>query len=128
MGLGFYPVPKPSHKRRVDKRVDRNKFTKRVRDQIKEHFEDTCQMCGGKGHHCHHVQPKGSGKGRGVFTNGLLLCNDCHKKVHLDDNLLRHWKEVFKKKYGPDYYKDEEDLNREYQDKKLKEFQSSYDY
>lgn len=118
-------VPKPQHKRRVDKRIDRNKFTKHVRDQIKDHFEDTCQMCKGRGIHIHHVQPKGSGKGRGVFTNGLLLCNKCHKKVHEDDKLLRYWKEVFKEMYGPDYYKDEEDLQKEYQDKKMREIQSS---
>ncbi|MEK5065914.1 HNH endonuclease [Cytobacillus sp. FSL R5-0596] len=124
----YRPAPKPSYKRRVDKRVDRNKFTKHVRDQIKDHFEDTCQMCGGRGCHIHHVQPKGSGKGRGVFTNGLLLCNPCHKKVHADDRWLRYWKEVFKEKHGPDYYKDEEDLNREYQDKKMREIQDSLEY
>ncbi|MFE8704116.1 HNH endonuclease [Cytobacillus sp. FJAT-54145] len=108
-------VPKPNHKRRVKKQVDRNKFPKFVRDQIKKHFENNCQMCGGKGHHCHHVQPKGSGKGRGVFTNGLLLCNSCHKKVHADDSLLRYWKEVFRKKYGPLYFMDEEDLRHKRQ-------------
>lgn len=120
MGLTWNPVPKPVHKRRVDKRVDRNKFTKHVRDQIKDHFEDTCQMCGGRGCHIHHVQPKGSGKGRGVFTNGLLLCNDCHKKVHGDDKLLRYWKEVFRKKYGPLYFMDEEDIKFKKQSEALK--------
>lgn len=104
------PVPKPQHKRRVAKRGDRNKFSKYVRDQVKDHFENTCQMCGGKGHHVHHVQPKGSGKGRGVFTNALLLCNGCHRKVHDDDSLLRYWKEEYRNKYGPLYFMDEEDI------------------
>lgn len=96
--------------RKAPKRGDRNKFSKYVRDQVKEHFENTCQMCGGKGHHVHHVQPKGSGKGRGVFTNALLLCNTCHRKVHDDDSLLRYWKEECRKKYGPLYFMDEEDI------------------
>lgn len=117
----FYPVDKPSHKRRVKKRADRTKFSKMVRDAVKEHFNHTCQMCGGKGIHCHHVQPKGSGVGRGVFTNALLLCNNCHKQVHADDALLRHWKEVFRKKYGPLYFMDAEDLRQKYMNQDLKE-------
>jgi hypothetical protein len=45
MDLEFRPIPKPSHNRRVKKRGDRNKFTKYVRDQVKEHFNHTCQEC-----------------------------------------------------------------------------------
>ncbi|WP_057766720.1 HNH endonuclease [Cytobacillus praedii] len=121
MDLGFHPVAKPSYSRRVKKRGDRNKFSKYVRDQIKDHFEDTCQMCMGRGCHIHHVQPKGSGKGRGVFTNGLLLCNECHKKVHADDALLRYWKKVFRKKYGPLYFMDEEDIKAKQLTKELQQ-------
>jgi hypothetical protein len=129
MDLSFNPVPKPSHNRRVRKRGDRSKFSKFVRDQVKEHFNHTCQMCRGKGLHCHHVEPRGSGKGRGVFTNALLLCNACHKKVHADDSLLRYWKEVYRKKYGPLYFMDEDDLKMKYladelreQDKEVREW------
>jgi hypothetical protein len=110
MGLGFHPVPKPSHSRKVKKRGDRGKFSQFVREAVKEHFDNACQMCGGKGIHLHHVEPKGSGKGRGVFTNCLLVCNSCHKKIHADDKLLRYWKEVFREKYGPLYFMDSEDL------------------
>jgi hypothetical protein len=129
MGLNFTPVPKPRHNRRVKKRGDRSKFSKMVRDAVKEHFNDTCQVCGGKGIHCHHVEPRGSGKGRGVFTNCLLVCNSCHKKIHADDKLLRYWKEVYRKKYGPLYFMDSEDLRMKQiaqelkkDDKKVKEW------
>jgi hypothetical protein len=101
---------KPSHSRRVKKRGDRSVFSKLVRSEVKKHFNDTCQECGGKGLHLHHVQPRGSGIGRGVFTNALLLCNKCHKRVHDDDKLLRHWKEVFRQNYGPLYFMDSEDI------------------
>jgi hypothetical protein len=122
MGIGEYlPVPKPKYKRRVKERKDRGKFPSVIREQIKDHFEDTCQMCGGRGIHIHHVQPKASGIGRGVFTNGLLLCNPCHKKVHADDKLLRYWKEEYRKKYGPLYFMDDDDLKMKYLTQELHE-------
>lgn len=108
------------HNRRVDKRGDRTKFSKFVRDAVKEHFDNKCQMCFGKGIHLHHVQPKSSGVGRGVFTNALLLCNKCHRKVHDDDSLLRKWKEVYRKKYGPLYFMDADDLKAKYLSQELK--------
>jgi hypothetical protein len=109
MGLGFHPVPKPSHSRKVKKRGDRGKFSKMVRDAVKEHFNDTCQECGGRGIHLHHVCFRSQG-GRGVFSNALLLCNNCHKNVHLDNERALYWKDVFKKKYGSCYFMDKEDL------------------
>lgn len=113
-------VPKPNHKRNNPKRGDRSKFSKMVRDQVKEHFNNQCQMCLGKGIHLHHVYLRSNG-GRGVFTNALLLCNSCHKQVHADDKLLRHWKEVYRKKYGPLYFMDSDDLKMKYLTQELKE-------
>ena len=104
------PVPKPQHKRRVRKRGERSKFSKFVRDKVKEHFDHTCQECGGKGIHLHHVKFRSEG-GRGVFTNALLLCNQCHKNIHLDNERALYWKETFKKKYGSLYFMDKEDLD-----------------
>jgi hypothetical protein len=105
----FQSFPKPSHSRRVKKKGDRGKFSKMVRDEVKEHFNDTCQVCGGKGIHLHHVCFRSQG-GRGVFTNALLLCNGCHKEIHLNNDRALYWREAFKKKYGPLYYMDKEDL------------------
>ena len=118
--MEFRPVPKPSHKRKVRKRGERSKFSKMVRDQIKEHFNNECQMCFKRGIHVHHVMER-SQSGRGVFTNGILFCNSCHKKVHEDMKLLRHWKQVYRKKYGPRYFMDKEDLEMKYLSQDLKE-------
>jgi HNH endonuclease len=116
----FNPVPKPQHKRRVKKRGDRSKFSKMVRDAVKEHFNHQCAMCSKRACHVHHVMPRSRG-GRNVFTNGLLLCNDCHKKVHADNKLLKYWIDKFKEMYGKNFYKDREDLIREYHTEDLKE-------
>jgi hypothetical protein len=121
--------PKPSHKRKTKKKGDRGIFSKMVRNEIKEHFDNTCQECGGRGIHIHHVCFR-SQSGRGVFSNGLLLCNNCHKNIHLNNDRALYWREVFKKKYGPLYYMDKEDLenkqlNQELQqeDKELKDWE-----
>jgi hypothetical protein len=121
MDIEWHPVPKPTYKRKNKKRGDRGKFSSFIREQVKEHFEDTCQMCGGHGYHVHHVQPKGSGIGRGVFTNALLLCASCHKKIHADDKLLRYWKDIYKKKYGPFYFMDADDLRNKRLSNELKD-------
>jgi hypothetical protein len=105
----FQSFPKPSHNRRVKKRGDRGKFSKMVRNEVKKHFDDTCQECGGKGIHLHHVCFRSQG-GRGVFSNALLVCNSCHKHIHLDNDRALYWREVYKKKYGNCYFMDKEDL------------------
>jgi hypothetical protein len=91
-----------------------------VRDAVKEHFDNKCQECGGKGIHLHHVCFRSQG-GRGVFSNSLLVCNSCHKQIHLDNERAMYWKEVFKKKYGPCYFMDKEDLEYKYLTQELHE-------
>lgn len=120
MDIKWRPTPKPKHQRRVKKRGDRSKFSKFVRDQVKEHFKDTCQECGGRGIHLHHVTFRSQG-GRGVFTNALLLCNKDHKMIHENPERALYWKEVFKKKYGSCYFMDKEDLEFKYLTQELRE-------
>jgi hypothetical protein len=120
MDLEFRPTPKPSHKRRVKKRGDRNKFSTFARDQVKEKYNNQCAMCAHRAFHVHHVMPRARG-GRNVFTNGLLLCADCHREVHSDEKLLKYWIEQFKKMYGKNFYKDKDDLIFEYKTNKLNE-------
>ncbi|WP_035396017.1 HNH endonuclease [Shouchella miscanthi] len=105
-------VAKSKHKRRTRQRVNRGKFSDTIRQQIKDYFENTCQECGRSGEHIHHVKPKGSGSGQGVFTNGLLLCNTCHMQMHaeLSQARLKHWQSEFEFMYGSYYYMDSEDL------------------
>lgn len=91
-----------------------------VRDEVKEKYNNQCAMCFGRACHVHHVMPKSRG-GRNMLTNGLLLCNDCHKRVHADNDLLKYWIEEFKKMYGSNFYRDREDLIWEYKTDQLKE-------
>ena len=103
------PVPKPRAKRRVPKRANRNNFTKSVRNQVYKRDNGICQMCKGKGTEIHHVMFKSRG-GRGVFTNGLTLCQPCHRKVHNSGDLTDYWIDVFVDRYGPNFYKDKWEL------------------
>jgi hypothetical protein len=120
MDIGFHPVPKPSHSRRVKKRGDRSKFSKMVRDAVKEKYNNQCAECGGKGLHLHHVTFRSQG-GRGVVSNALLLCNQCHKYIHLNEERALYWREAFKKEYGPLYFMDKEDLEYKYLTQELRE-------
>lgn|SRR5690625_925462 len=106
------PVPKPNHSRRVPKRSARNSFSKSTRNAIYERDNGQCQMCGGIGTEIHHVVFRSQG-GRGVETNGLTLCRSCHRRVHDDVELAEYWVDVFADKYGPNFYKDRYDLERE---------------
>lgn len=116
----LHPVPKPTHKRRVRKKGERSKFSKMIRDQVKQECDNQCQQCGGRGVHLHHVLPR-SGGGRGVYTNALLLCNTCHKQVHADDELLKYWQKQFRNKYGPTYFYDWQDFEQKFLERYLKE-------
>lgn len=115
MTFDYNPAPKPKFKRGKQKRSKRGEFSKEVRDQIKERFDNTCQECGVQGDnlHIHHVKPKGSGIGRGLFSNGLLLCFACHRKVHDDPERLKYWQDKFTEWHGENYYKDKRDLEEE---------------
>ena len=103
------PVPKPIRKRRKPTRKQRNNFSQKARQEIYERDEGKCQECFRLGTEIHHVKFRSQG-GRGVVTNGLLLCSDCHRKVHQVRKFARKWQEIFEERYGSDYYKDEWDL------------------
>lgn len=105
----FNPIPKPVHRRRVPKRGERGKFDAKTRQKIWERDNGLCQMCFSPGTEIHHVKFRSQG-GRGVFTNGLTLCQSCHRKVHDDRELAEYWISVFVDRYGADFYKDEYDV------------------
>lgn len=102
------PVPKPTFKRSKPTRKQRNNFSREVREKIYERDEGKCQECFRIGTEIHHVKFRSQG-GRGVVTNGLLLCADCHRKIHQVRKFAKKWQEVFEERYGQDYYKDEWD-------------------
>lgn len=100
--------PKPKHKRRKPKQSTRNEFKPKVRQQIYDRDNGLCRNCGGLGNQVHHIVYK-SQMGRGVATNGMLVCSDCHDKMHKDKQLSYQWVKVFREEYGHDFHKDEFD-------------------
>lgn len=102
------PVPKPNHKRRVPKRVNRGKFSKAVRDEVYERDQGRCRMCGRLGTELHHVKFRSQG-GRGVSTNALTLCTKHHSEVHSNAELADYWVQTYIELYGDGFWKDEFD-------------------
>lgn len=102
------PVPKPSFNRRVPKQSARNRFSKKVSQQIYDRDNGKCRNCGDFGTEIHHVVFRSQG-GRGVFTNGLLVCQPCHAKIHQHKILANKWVFLFEEYYGKEFYKDEWD-------------------
>lgn len=107
----FYPVPKPRFGRRKPTLKQRGEFSPKTVREIKQRDGEHCQECGNpRSDHTHHVKPKGrSGNGRGVATNGLRVCFNCHDKIHKDRKLMLKWQRIYEERYGPDYYKDQWD-------------------
>lgn len=55
------------------------------REAIFKKYDDTCQSCGKKGGkmHAHHIKEYAKNpEKRYDISNGILLCEDCHKKIH----------------------------------------------
>ena len=107
--MTFNPVPKVKYKRRKPTRKQRGQFDQKTRDAIVNRDEGLCRVCKKPGEQIHHCRFKSQG-GRGVYTNGLLVCQSCHSDIHMDNNKARFWQRVFEKYYGPDYFRDRWDL------------------
>jgi|GEM_PF-2189286 len=51
--------------------------------EVRERDGHQCRRCGGRGTQAHHIAPKGRRPDlRLVLSNGVCLCNDCHRWVH----------------------------------------------
>ncbi|MEH7355094.1 HNH endonuclease [Neobacillus drentensis] len=98
MDLSVRAVPKPSHKRRVPKRVNRGKFSAKTIKEIRERDNDQCVRCGS--YHLeaipHHVVYK-SQLGDNSKRNGVSICLTCHREVH-DHRKVRKWFEAWVEK------------------------------
>src|SRR5699024_2989739 len=104
----FSKKSQTGYKRRKPKRKQRAEFSAKVRKQIMDDNNNSCQMCGGRATQIHHVVPRGR-QGRGVYTNGMGICNGCHTLIHQDNELLNDWIELYAEKYGTEFQKDEFD-------------------
>lgn len=98
-------VPKLIHKRRIPKKTDRGKFSQSTRAIIIERDQGLCQICMSEGQSVHHIIYR-SQMGRGVYTNGIVLCADCHTKVHRDRELSDYLVNMFADRYGAGFWKD----------------------
>lgn len=107
--MSFSPVPKPDHKRRKPKKGNRGKFSAETRKAVIERDEGLCRVCRAPAGEIHHVMFK-SRSGRGVYTNGLLVCQTCHSAIHASGDKTEFWQKLFERVYGPDYYKDSYDI------------------
>lgn len=76
-------VPKPRHKRRVPKRVDRGKFSAKTIKEICDRDNYQCVRCGSYYLEPvpHHVIYR-SQLGHGTKRNGVSICRDCHNEAH----------------------------------------------
>lgn len=101
----FNPVPKPQHKRRAPKQSYRNTFDHETAQKILQDHNFKCVPCKGIAMQIHHVMPR-SRQGRGVYSNGLPVCDTCHVEIHQNNELLNKWIEIYTEKYGEDFYKD----------------------
>lgn len=102
-------VPKPNHPRRKARLKVRNEFTPKTRLEIRKRDKDTCQLCFVNPYETiHHVKPRSLG-GRGVFTNGIVLCGTCHEFIERHQEYKTIFQELFISNYGEDYYKDQWD-------------------
>jgi hypothetical protein len=98
---------------KIPKRADRSEFSEREKKKITEAFGGwKCALCGNPYIEFHHAKFR-SGSGRGVFRNGVPLCNAHHTLNHTGEGSKEtadRWRAFLKDLYGEFYYMDEWDL------------------
>jgi 5-methylcytosine-specific restriction endonuclease McrA len=58
-------------------------ISKTNREEIKKLFKGKCGLCGQAGVHIHHIIYKSEDRNKiDDFNNLILLCLECHQKVH----------------------------------------------
>jgi hypothetical protein len=106
--FGYNPTPKPSHKRRTPKRVNRGKFSAETIKHIFERDEWRCVRCGASRDLesvPHHIRFKSQG-GLGTKDNGATVCRSCHRLAH-KERAVREWFEDYRVKVLIPYYEKE---------------------
>lgn len=90
--------------------AQRAKFSRAVRKKIMLRDQGGCVLCGRPSNIIHHIKFRSQG-GRGVESNGVVLCANCHNKVHQNNSLAERLRKYAESVYGADYYKDRIDMN-----------------
>lgn len=73
-----------------------------------------CAICGHDGEEIHHIVPKSEG-GNDTEHNLVLLCHDCHEKIHNRQPIWIHgvpFSEAAIRTYLKEYIEGEEDASR----------------
>jgi hypothetical protein len=102
---------------KIPKRADRNEFTMREKEKICKAFGGwKCALCGNpyiEFHHAKFRSASADGSGRGVWRNGVPLCNAHHSLNHTAEGSREtadKWRAFLKSLYGEFYFMDEWDL------------------
>jgi len=75
--MGFNPVPKPQHRRRVPKQRNRTRITNKVRKEVLRRSEGKCERCGRSRSYSFemaHLQQASQGGWGNDPANIVLLC------------------------------------------------------
>lgn len=97
------------------KRAVRNEFTEAEKKKIIKAFggRECCAQCGNPNIEYHHAKfrsASSAGSGRGVWRNGVPLCNFHHSLCHDDYLYAQKWRDLLEGLYGKHYYMDKWDL------------------
>ena len=69
-------------------------ISKNTREQVKEQFKGKCALCGGRGIQQHHIEYRSENKDKiDDVDNLILLCVECHAKVHSNK---KKWQPILK--------------------------------
>lgn len=96
------------------KRSIRNDFTEAEKKKIIKAFGGhCCAECGNPNIEYHHAKFRSAssvGSGRGVWRNGVPLCNFHHRMCHDNHFYAQKWRDLLRGIHGKYYYMDRWDL------------------
>lgn len=108
-----------SHHQSTPSKADRAEFPLKVVKAAIAEADGKCQCgCGLPDTETHHVMPRAR-NGRGVQKNAMRLNGSCNTRFHDNEAELQKWIEIYRKKYGDNFWFDEQD--QEAHDKKQNE-------
>ena len=77
------------------KKKRKTDISKTTREQVKEQYKGKCALCGKPGTQQHHIEYRSENKEKiDDADNLVLLCVECHQKVHSNK---KHWQPILKK-------------------------------
>jgi hypothetical protein len=98
-----------AHHSHTPTKADRAEFPAKVVKQAKERAGGVCEACKARPDaESHHCWPRGRG-GRGVLQNCMRLCGQCHHEIQTNEDKLQYWIEVYRQRYGDNFWFDAED-------------------